>query len=253
MTLRLRDRIEGDLVIEVAFTDSVLDLGDHAVDDIRAAALAAVAAETGAEPVIMRQVHGADVALAPTTAGEPPVCDALVATTPDVALLTRAADCVPVLLGDAEAGVVAAVHAGRPGLAAGVVPATIARMRDLGAQRLTAWVDPHVCGACYEVPAEMRDEVAAIVPEARATTSWGTPALDLGAGVRAQLYAGGVTDVHAVDRCTREDPEFPSYRRDGDAATRFAGVIWMHQITPRRSSPPPLRSSVEQRRGDPDR
>jgi len=229
VTLRLRDRIEGDLEIEVAFTDSVLDVGDRADDDIRAAALAAVAAATGADPVIMRQVHGADVALTGTpVAVEPPVCDALVATTRGVALLARAADCVPVLLGDAEAGVVAAVHAGRPGLAAGVVPAAIARMRDLGAQRLTAWVGPHVCGACYEVPAEMRDEVAAIIPEARSTTSWGTPSLDLGAGVRAQLGAAGVTDVRVVDRCTREDPDFPSYRRDGDDATRFAGVIWMH-------------------------
>jgi polyphenol oxidase len=235
VTLRLRDRIEGDLEIEVAFTDSVHDLGDHADDDIRTAALAAVAAATGAEPAIMRQVHGADVAVASTPlADEPPACDAMVATVPGIALLARAADCVPLLLGDADAGVVAAVHCGRPGLAAGVVPAAIARMRDLGAQRVTAWVGPHVCGACYEVPAEMRDEVAAIIPEARSTTSWGTPSLDLGAGVRAQLDAAGVADVRALERCTREDPAFPSYRRDGEAATRFAGVIWMRTRSPHR-------------------
>lgn len=232
MTLRLRDRIEGDLVIEVAFTDSSLDLGDRADDDVRAAALAAIAEETGAAPVIMRQVHGVEVALATPESGRsapPPVCDALVATQPGVALLARAADCVPVLLGDPDAGVVAAVHSGRLGLAAGIVTAAVARMRGLGAERVTAWVGPHVCGACYEVPAEMRDEVSAVVPEARSTTRWGTPALDLGAGVAAQLAGAGVTDVHVVDRCTREDHDFPSHRRDGDASTRFAGLIWMHQ------------------------
>ena len=226
MSLRLRDRIEGDLVIEVAFTDPALDLGDRAPDDVRRAGLDAVARDSGARPVIMRQVHGAEVAVA-ASGSEPAVCDALVSTEEGLALLARAADCVPVLLGDADVGVVAAVHAGRPGLAAGVVPAAVARMRELGAHRLTAWVGPHVCGACYEVPAELQEEVAALVPQARSTTSWGTPALDLGAGVLAQLADAGVEDVRVLDHCTREDPDFPSYRRDGDASTRFAGVIWM--------------------------
>ncbi len=78
------------------------------------------------------------------------------------------------------------------------------------------------------MPADLQDEVAAVVPEARSTTSWGTPALDLGAGVRAQLDAAGITDVRVVDACTREDPSWPSHRRDGAASTRFAGVIWSH-------------------------
>ena len=102
-------------------------------------------------------------------------------------LMVRAADCVPVLLADPVAGVIGAAHPGRPGLAAGVVPATVAAMRERGATDITAWIGPHVCGGCYEVPAEMRDEVGALVPAAVATTTWGTPALDLGAGVRAQL------------------------------------------------------------------
>ena len=228
MTLLLRDRLEGDLVIEVAFTGSSLDVGDRAEASARAAALASVAAGTGARPVIMRQVHGSSVAVVDDSPGStPPEADALVSQRPGVALLARAADCVPVLLGDAEAGVVAAVHSGRPGLAAGVVPAAVARMRELGAERLTAWLGPHVCGRCYEVPEEMRAEVTQLVPESFSETSWGTPALDLGAGVRAQLAAVGVEVVHETGVCTREDPAWPSYRRDGTAATRFAGVVWM--------------------------
>ncbi len=97
-------------------------------------------------------------------------------------------------------------------------------MRALGATGLTAWIGPHVCGACYEVPAEMQADVAAVEPAARAVTSWGTPSLDLGAGVRAQLESAGVTVVDAA-RCTRESADLYSYRRDGAAAGRLAGLV----------------------------
>lgn len=214
-------------MIEVAFTDVSLSLGDAADDAVRADALAQVARETGAAPVLMHQVHGADVEEV-EGAGRAPSCDALVASRPGVALLARAADCVPVLLADPVTGWIAAVHSGRPGLAGGVVPAAIAALRERGGDPTTAWIGPHVCGACYEVPADLQELVATIVPETRSTTSWGTPGLDLGAGVRAQLAADGIDDVRAVDACTREDASWPSYRRDGDAATRFAGVIWSH-------------------------
>ena len=180
----------------------------------------------------MHQVHGADVAVVPgagpATAG-PPTCDALVTTDTGVALLARAADCVPVLLGDPDAGVVAAVHSGRHGLAAGVVPAAVARMRDLGARRVTAWVGPHVCGACYEVPEEMRDEVAAAVPEAWSTTRWDTP----GARPRrrrprparpGRRRTRSTTSASAPSRTTRGPPTGAT----APAATRFAGVVWMH-------------------------
>ncbi len=156
-----------------------------------------------------------------------PEADGIVTDRPGTTLLVRAADCVPVLLADPMAGVIGAAHCGRPGLAAGVVPATVARMRDLGAgstRCVTAWVGPHVCGACYEVPAEMQAEVGEVVPAAVATTSWGTPSLDLGAGVLAQLAAAGVT-AHDASRCTRESADLYSYRRDGLRAGRLAGLI----------------------------
>ena len=216
-------------MIEVAFTDVSLSLGDAADDDVRAEALATVAEATGSTPVLMRQVHGADARLvADRGTGEAQTCDALCTSQPGVALLARAADCVPVLLADPATGWIAAAHSGRPGLAAGVVPAAVAALRERGGDPTVAWIGPHVCGSCYEVPAELQEEVVAVVHESRSTTSWGTPALDLGAGVRAQLAAAGITDVRTVDTCTREDPTWPSYRRDGAAATRFAGVIWSH-------------------------
>ena len=149
---------------------------------------------------------------------------------PGVLLVVRAADCVPVLRSDPDRRVVGAAHAGRPGLVAGVVPHAVAALRELGARRLVAWVGPHVCGACYEVPDEMRADVAAVVPEAYAETSWGTPALDIGAGVVAQLRAAGEgldapVEVVTVDRCTREDDDLFSYRRQGVESGRLAGLV----------------------------
>lgn len=175
--------------------------------------------------VDLHQVHGAWVVTAGADGfAAPPDADGVVTAAPGVTLMVRAADCVPVLLADPAVGLIGAAHCGRPGLVAGVVPATVARLRELGAHDLVAWVGPSVCGSCYEVPADMQESVAAVVPAARATTSWGTPALDIAAGVLAQLAAGGVT-VHDLSRCTRESADLYSYRRDGAAAGRHAGLI----------------------------
>ena len=112
MTLLLRDRLEGDLVIEVAFTGSSLDVGDRAEPSTRAAALAAVAAETAATPVLMRQVHGRAVAVVdgPQDPVAPlPEADALVTTSRGLGLVVLVADCVPVLLAARRSDAVAVV------------------------------------------------------------------------------------------------------------------------------------------------
>jgi polyphenol oxidase len=140
------------------------------------------------------------------------------------------ADCVPVLLADVSAEVVATAHAGRRGLAAGIVPAVVRAMARAGAEpsRVRAVVGPSACGACYEVPATMRDEVATTRPAAWSTTSWGTAALDLPAGVAADLAACGVGEVRRTGVCTIEDERFYSHRRAARAGTttgRFAGLV----------------------------
>lgn len=223
-----RDHREGGVRVDVAFTDASVDLqglGPRFADE-----LPRVEEACGVRFARLHQVHGDDVLTVdrpgPPALGDVPVADALVTTTRGVGLMVRVADCVPVLLADPDAGVVGAVHSGRPGLALGIAERAVERMRAAGAGRLVAWVGPHVCGGCYEVPAAMRDEVAARVPAAYAETTWGTPALDIGAGVRAQLEAAGV-EVLATGGCTREDPALHSYRRDGSAAGRLAGLVWM--------------------------
>jgi purine-nucleoside/S-methyl-5'-thioadenosine phosphorylase / adenosine deaminase len=228
--------------VRFAFTDrfggvsrppyAELNLGSASGDDPDAVEenVRRVADAFGVEPpalIRMSQVHGNDVHLVEPSddlSGPVPTADALVTTRTDVALTARAADCVPVLLADPVAGVAAAVHSGRPGLFKGVVPATVETMRGLGATQVTAAIGPHVCGRCYEVPAALRDEVAERVPVAYAETSWGTPSLDIGAGVRWQLEQAGCTVVDAT-RCTIESDDLFSYRREGKASGRLAGII----------------------------
>ncbi|MFH9109283.1 peptidoglycan editing factor PgeF [Streptomyces albus] len=179
--------------------------------------------------VWMHQVHGRDVAVAdaPFGADAPPL-DGVVTARRGLALAVLTADCTPVLLADPVAGVVGAAHAGRPGVQAGVAEATVEAMSRLGAapERIVARTGPAVCGRCYEVPARMRDEVAAVVPEAYATTRWGTPAVDMAAAVRAQLARAGVTRWEQSSVCTLESGDHFSYRREKTTG-RLASYVWI--------------------------
>jgi polyphenol oxidase len=191
---------------------------------------AKTAAELGVERVVyMRQVHSADVRYVTEPFGDdPPALDGVHTDRPGLGLAVLVADCAPVLVADPEARLVGGAHAGRAGTAAGVVPALVEAMASRGADpaRMVALIGPNACGACYEVSAELRDEVAAVLPDAWATTRRGTPALDVRAGITAQLTAAGVTDVRHDARCTIESPELYSYRRDRRTG-RFAALVWL--------------------------
>jgi hypothetical protein len=189
----------------------------------------------GVEPRQVRwmdQVHGREVAEVtdtpdvPGAAAPSPEADGLVTRRPHVVLAVLTADCAPVLLADPVAGVTGVAHAGRPGLAAGVVPATVSAMCELGADpaRVIARTGPTVCGRCYEVPAGLRDEVARQVPGTASTSAWGTPAIDIPAGVREQLRGCGVRDIGLSGVCTVESPDHFSYRRER-VTGRLAGYV----------------------------
>lgn len=205
-----------------------LNLATHVGDDPAAVAdnRRALSAELGVQAIAwMDQVHGAEVAVVDAP-GAVPVADALVTRTRGLALAVLVADCTPVLVADPQAGVVGVAHAGRRGLALGVVPALIAAMRTAGARRLVARVGPSICGRCYEVPLSLREEVAAGVPAARSVTRSGAPSLSIAAGVVAQLVSDGV-EVDWLPGCSAESAELYSYRRDGGTTGRYAGLAWL--------------------------
>lgn len=210
------------------------NLGDHVGDDPKAVAanrarLAAAIGLADDHVIWMNQVHSANVALVdePRTDAVDDT-DALVTTTPRLALAVVTADCVPVLMADARAGVVAAVHAGRVGAADGVVLRTLETMVANGAHAhdISVLLGPAVSGANYEVPAEMAAEVEGRLPGSRTRTAKGTPGLDLRAGIARQLIDAGVRAIDADPRCTVADTNLFSHRRDAPTG-RLACLVWM--------------------------
>lgn len=178
----------------------------------------------------MHQVHGGDVHVVdPTNLREAPAsADGLLATGTAVSLVVRTADCVPVLLWDEQAQVVAAIHSGWRGLVAGVVPAAVEAMIEAGAQRerVRGWIGPSICASCYPVGADVQAQIVSAVPAAKAVARNGEPAADVVAGVVQQLAALGLRSPVRDGRCTKESPELFS-ARGGDATDRLHFVVTM--------------------------
>ena len=215
------------------------NLGDHVGDDPTAVAanrtrLAGLLGLPEDRMVYMEQVHSPTVTevtpeLLDGLAGGPvPVTDALVTTLRGTALVVLTADCVPVLLSDEDAGVVAAVHAGRLGARNGILARTLDEMERLGAvpARVHVLFGAAIAGTDYEIPESMARDVEERLPGSRTRTSTGTTGLDLRAGLLRQLMERGVTMIDADPRSTLAEESLFSYRRDGTTG-RQAAVVWM--------------------------
>ena len=177
----------------------------------------------------MRQVHGTDVAtVSSPTERDFTQVDGLVTNRRGLALAVLSADCVPMLLADPVAGVIGVAHAGRVGAASGMAIAVLGRMLEWGArpERVEVLLGPAICGSCYEVPAAMRAEVDRALPGSGCSTRERSAGLDLRTGLRDQLRTHGVIKIDADPRCTAEDPELYSHRRDGTTG-RLAALTWL--------------------------
>lgn len=168
------------------------------------------------------QVHGRDVALitAPLANDARPRADALVTATPGLALGILTADCVPVLLADAEARVIGAAHAGWRGALDGVIDAVVAVMTAQGARRgaIRAAIGPAIAQSSYEVGDEVRASFirhdaaeSRFFAHARRPGHWmfGLPQL-----AAARLARAGVGHVDTLPHDTYADEKrFYSFRR----------------------------------------
>lgn len=209
-----------------------LNLGDH-VGDV---ALTVVRnrlllnAILPAEPLWLAQVHGIDVADADSVACVPQA-DACIARHPGAVCVVMTADCLPVLLCDQRGTVVAAVHAGWRGLAAGVIEAAIAKML-IPPGQLMAWLGPAISQAAFEVGEEVRAVFVSADPQAANAFIPGVSGkwlADIYALARLRLNALGVNRIYGGNRCTHSEPEyFFSYRRDG-VTGRQGSFIWLEK------------------------
>lgn len=225
----------GVSVGEVAGLNTGLGSGDDPALVMENRRLAAEAVLPGAVLVGPYQVHSPDC----VTVTEPwshdarPKADAVVTDRPGILLSVVTADCAPVLLADAEAGVVGAAHAGWRGAVAGVTDRTIAAMLALGAkiERIAAAVGPAIAQKSYEVDhgfAEnlMREDAGN--ERFFADGPAGKPHFDLEAYVVARLAAAGVGRIEAMGLDTYSEPErFYSFRR----ATHRGEATYGRQIS----------------------
>ncbi|MBL8630008.1 MAG: peptidoglycan editing factor PgeF [Rhodospirillaceae bacterium] len=172
--------------------------------------------------ITVKQRHTADVvvATAPINWRDAPVADALVTTTPGLALGILTADCVPVLLMSKTGRVVAAAHAGWRGAFEGVLENTVAKMETLGAARadIAAAVGPCIGKNSYEVGPEF---IARFVAKDQSYAGYfsapdakGHAYFDLARFAADRLNAAGVgtVDVTGHDTCAQE-AQFFSFRR----------------------------------------
>ncbi|CAB4707472.1 unannotated protein [freshwater metagenome] len=171
----------------------------------------------------MNQSHGQRYVHVQALESIEPDCDALITTTPGIAVAVLTADCIPLLLISSQ--VVAAVHVGRKGLINNITVKVIDEMKRLGATSIHAKLGPSICGLCYEVPAVMAQEVALSHPQALALTRTGTPSLDLPKALIAVLLSQGLT-FEASEICTLENSDYFSYRRE-KITGRNAAVVWL--------------------------
>jgi YfiH family protein len=207
-----------------------LNLGDHVGDAPARVAenRARLRSRLPAEPRWLRQAHGTRVARVdqPNFDG---TADGAVSREPGVVCAVLVADCLPVLLCDAEATVVGVAHAGWRGLASGVVEETVAAMA-LDPTRLRAWLGPAIGPDSFEVGDDVRaaflarDSRAAFAFAPRDNGKW---LANLYLLARQRLAACGVRAVCGEPTCTFSDPRrFFSYRRDGETG-RMAACIWL--------------------------
>ncbi|QRJ58593.1 peptidoglycan editing factor PgeF [Corynebacterium macginleyi] len=185
---------------------------------------------TGIENIVwMEQLHTNTVTVVDGPRDTPvPATDAILTTQRRLGLGVLVADCTPVLLVDVSAGVIAAVHAGRLGARNAIVVNTVREMQKLGAQpeRIQVVMGPAASGKNYEVPEEMANDVERRLPGSKCKTAQGTWGIDVRAGLIRQLMGLGITNIDSDPRCTIEDTNFFSYRREGTTG-RQAGVIWL--------------------------
>jgi YfiH family protein len=195
-----------------------------------------------------RQVHGRDVLI--VREGE--VCDAhveadaIVSFDPARVVLVRVADCVPILLADRSHRVVAAVHAGWRGTAAGVVAAAVDAIAAAGipASDLVASIGPSIGPCCYQVDATVREDFAR---RWTGSDDWFTPdgpdrwRLDLWRANRAHLEAAGVPagTISVASACTADAPNlWYSHRRQGAAAGRMVAAVRLKRAATDAGPPP---------------
>ena len=214
-----------------------LNLGDHVGDAAMAVATnrSMLHQTMAARPVFLSQVHGTHVESISSSTLDGTQADGCVTFEADVACTIMVADCLPVLLTNAQGSRVAAAHAGWRGLAGqggqGILETTLAAF---AGSEVLAWLGPCIGPTAFEVGSEVRDVFVSHDPAAQALFTIkpeGKWLADLQGLARLRLAALGVTQIYGNDGsrawCTFSNPaRYFSHRRD-HVSGRMAACIWL--------------------------
>lgn len=156
--------------------------------------------------------------------------DAIASRDTRVACGVRTADCVPILLADAQTGAVSAIHAGWRGAELDIAARAIEHLRDMTGEpgRLIAAIGPHISPSAFEIGDEVAERIERASPATGVVlrAAGQKPHADLRAMVEAQLRRAGVAEVDHVQGCTVNEPElYFSFRRDGARSGRHLAAI----------------------------
>lgn len=172
-----------------------------------------------ADIVSCRQIHSDVIKIVDESmrGTEVPDCDALITNVPNLPLLIRTADCVPVVLFDECRRVVANIHSGRVGTQKQIVRKTVEMMQSQfgsSPSDIIAAMGPHICGKCYEVDAACASEFGEQFVVGFSKDQ--KPLIDIASACKEQLESSGVysKNIFISDICTAESSEWPSWRRD---------------------------------------
>jgi YfiH family protein len=237
----LRSRLLEAAGLRHGFT--TLAAGDFADPALRTAEgavrLAALGADIGFDPLLVvtaEQVHGSTVAVVHLCSNcgpgnRVPHTDGLITEEPWPLLITTA-DCFPVIVYEPGEKVLALVHCGWRGTVAGILPRAVARLiRESGGRvsELRAGIGPGICRNCYQVGRDVAQGAwdAGLGPHLSADADGAHYRFDIAGALAQQLRDAGLRQEHIerLSRCTFEDPELPSFRRDGTAFRAAAVAI----------------------------
>lgn len=194
----------------------------------------------------LKQVHGENIFMATGTAeppiGEPPTADAQWTLKPNIALGIATADCMPVMIWDAQQLKIAAIHSGWKGVALNIVPKTIQTLIADGSRSedLQILVGPHIMQSSFEVDEDVKNQILSSLPASQARhTSEALPDLFFSQGskyyinllrvVTEQLHLLRIkpSQIVSLPKNTKTDQSYHSFRRDRSASGRQISFIAM--------------------------
>jgi len=185
--------------------------------------------------VHMEQVHGSTITLIDKTTDltKIPKCDALITKEKNIPLMVMVADCIPILVYDPKAEVIAVVHAGRAGVFNQILIKTIKKMEtefNTDSKNLRIVLGPSIRQCCYEVGKEIKDETKELNYSYAIKEKNKTYYLDLVSIIKHDLKALAIEEenIETIDYCTSCNKDiFFSYRAEKNNTGRFSGLLML--------------------------